>query len=192
MFALFRPAIVSFLLLTVITGVVYPIVVTGVSLTALNNAATGSVIEEDGRAVGSKLIGQPFTEAKYFWPRPSATSPVPYAGAAGSGSNQGPTNPALADAKQQRADALRGADSTNDGPIPIDLLTASASGLDPHISSEAARFQVVRVARARGAEARRVQALVDRYTEARTFGVLGEPRVNVLLLNLALDRELHR
>jgi K+-transporting ATPase ATPase C chain len=176
-------------LLTVITGIIYPLVVTGVARVAFHDKANGSVIASDGRAVGSALIGQPFTDPKYFWPRPSATGPVPYNAAAGSGSNQGPTNPALAEAIKQRTDALRAADPGNERPIPVDLLTASGSGLDPHISVEATTYQLSRVARARGLSEDRIQPLVQRFTESRTFGVLGEPRVNVLKLNLAMDRE---
>jgi K+-transporting ATPase ATPase C chain len=137
--------------------------------------------------MGSKLIGQPFSDPQYFWARPSATSPQPYNGMASSGSNQGPLNPALADAVKDRIKALRNADPNNAAPVPIDLVTASGSGLDPHISVAAAQYQVARVARARGIDAAKVQGLVDAHTEGRTLGVLGEPRVNVLELNLALD-----
>ncbi|MDB5295960.1 MAG: potassium-transporting ATPase subunit [Phycisphaerales bacterium] len=184
-----RPAIVMFVLLTVLTGVIYPAAVTAVAAVAFPREARGSLIraEPGGRPLGSALIGQPFSDPKYFWPRPSATAPVAYNASAGSGSNLGPTNPALADAVRARVAALRAADPGNVAPVPVDLVTASASGLDPHVSPAAARFQVDRVARARRRPADEVARLVDRFTEPRTFGVLGEPRVNVLLLNLALD-----
>lgn len=182
-----RPTILIFLLLTLVTGLIYPILVTGVGKVFFASEASGSVIEHGGRAVGSKLLGQPFTSAKYFWSRPSATAPQPYNGAASSGSNQGPLNPALESAVRDRIAALRAADPGNNEPVPIDLVTASASGLDPHISLAAADYQVARVARARGLDVPRVRAEVQRATEGRTFGVLGEPRVNVLELNLALD-----
>jgi K+-transporting ATPase ATPase C chain len=182
-----RPAIVSLVLLSTFTGVIYPLVVTGIARACFNDRAHGSVIVQDGRDVGSELIGQPFSDPKYFWSRPSATSPVPYAADAGAGSNQAPSNPALAEAVQQRTAALHAADPNNQMPIPADLLHASASGLDPHISVAAAEYQVERVAQARGMHADSVRLLVSRFTEDRTFGVLGEPRVNVLKLNLALD-----
>jgi len=174
--------------LTVLTGVVYPLVTWGVAQLAFPRAANGSLIETNGKADGSSLIGQPFDDPKYFWSRPSATAPMPYNGAASSGSNQGPRNPALADAVKQRIKALRDADPANAAAVPADLVTASASGLDPHISVAAAEFQLPRVARARGVAAESVRALVDRNTAGRTFGLLGEPRVNVVELNLMLDR----
>ena len=174
--------------LTVLTGVVYPLVTWGVAQLAFPRAANGGLIETNGQAVGSSLIGQPFDDPKYFWSRPSATAPMPYNGAASSGSNQGPRNPALADAVKQRIKALRDADPANAAAVPADLVTASASGLDPHISVAAAEFQLPRVARARGVAAESVRALVDRNTAGRTFGLLGEPRVNVVELNLMLDR----
>src|SRR5882672_8276111 len=180
MFKELRPAALAFLVLTLITGIVYPLIVTAFAQLFPNKAA-GSVIEVNGRAVGSELIGQPFSDPKYFWSRPSATSPQPYNGASSSGSNLGPTNKALAEAVAERLKQFE------QKPVPADLATASASGLDPHISPEAARFQVSRVAKARGLTEERIQELLDRHTEARTFGVLGEPRVNVLKLNLALD-----
>ncbi len=182
-----RPALIVFLLLTVITGVIYPGVVTLVGRVFFAQEASGSVIEQDGRAVGSALLGQPFTSPKYFWSRPSATSPQPYNGAASSGSNQGPTNPALESAVRDRIAALRAADPGNTRPVPADLVMASASGLDPHLSPAAAGYQVARVARTRALDEAQVRKLVQDATEGRTFGVLGEPRVNVLKLNLALD-----
>jgi K+-transporting ATPase ATPase C chain len=184
---LLRPAIVLFLLLTVITGLIYPLVVTGIAQVLFPQQANGSLIVKNGQAVGSKLIGQPFDDPKYFWGRPSATGPFPYNAAASSGSNLGPTNPALTDAVQARMDTLKAADPENTQPIPVDLVTTSASGLDPHISPAAAAYQVTRVARARGLDESAVRQLVAQYTEGRDLGVLGEPRVNVLELNLALD-----
>jgi potassium-transporting ATPase KdpC subunit len=183
----FRSALLVFALLTLVTGVVYPAVATLVGTLAFHDSVNGSVIEAGGRAVGSRLIGQPFSGEKYFWSRPSATSPQPYNGAASSGSNQGPTNLALEMAVRSRIAALQAADPDDRAPIPIDLVTASASGLDPHISPAAAEYQVARVARARDVGTDAVRALVAKATEGRTFGVLGEPRVNVLELNLALD-----
>jgi K+-transporting ATPase ATPase C chain len=184
-----RPALLVFALLTVLTGLIYPGVTTLIGALAFGQKVSGSVLEVDGRAVGSRLIGQPFSGAKYFWSRPSATGPMPYNGAVSSGSNQGPTNPALEMAVRDRIAALQAADPGNGSPIPIDLVTASGSGLDPQISPAAAEYQVGRVARARGREPDAVRALVRFATEGRTFGVLGEPRVTVLELNLALDRE---
>jgi K+-transporting ATPase ATPase C chain len=182
-----RPALMVFLVLTVITGVLYPGVVTVVAQVFFRQEASGSVIERAGKAMGSSLLGQPFTSPKYFWSRPSATAPQPYNGAASSGSNQGPTNPALESAVRERIAALRAADPDNTQPVPADLVTASGSGLDPHISPAAAEYQLARVARARGLEEAQVRKLVQGATEGRTFGVLGEPRVNVLKLNLGLD-----
>jgi K+-transporting ATPase ATPase C chain len=166
---------------------VYPGVVTAIGGALFSRQATGSLIERDGKAVGSSLLGQAFTSPKYFWSRPSATAPQPYNGAASSGSNQGPTNPALESAVKDRIAALRAADPGNTKPVPADLVTASGSGLDPHISPAAADYQVPRVARARGLGEEQVRKLVIEATEGRTFGVLGEARVNVLQLNLALD-----
>jgi K+-transporting ATPase ATPase C chain len=180
MFKELRPAALAFVVLTLITGIAYPLIVTAFAQ-LFSDKATGSVILLNGKAVGSELIGQPFSDPKYFWSRPSATSPQPYNGAASSGSNLGPTNKALHEAVAERLKQFE------QRPVPADLVTASASGLDPHISPEAARFQVSRVAKARGLTEERIQELVDRHTEARTFGLLGEPRVNVLRLNLALD-----
>jgi K+-transporting ATPase ATPase C chain len=186
MFKELRPAALAFLVLTLITGIVYPLIVTAFAQLFPNKAA-GSVIEVNGKAVGSELIGQPFSDPKYFWSRPSATSPQPYNGASSSGSNLGPTNKALAEAVADRIKALREADPGNKAPVPADLVTASASGLYPHISPQAAQYQISRVAKARGMDEGKVRSLVEQYTEPRTLGVLGEPRVNVLRLNLALD-----
>jgi len=182
-----RPALVLFLLLTVLTGFLYPLVVTGLAQLLFPARAAGSLVTRDGHAVGSRLIGQSFSDPKYFWSRPSATTPQPYNGTASTGSNLGPLNPALRDAIKPRVAALRGADPGNSAPVPIDLVTASASGLDPEISLAAANYQAARVARSRGLAAERVQALIAQHTEGRLLGVLGEPRVNVLELNLALD-----
>ena len=182
-----RSAALMLLVFTVLTGVAYPLLLTGITQGLMPNAANGSLIVQDGKPVGSALIGQPFSDAKYFWGRPSATGPFPYNAAASSGSNLGPTNPALAEAVGTRIAALRAADPGNEAPVPVDLVTASASGLDPHISPAAAQFQVPRVARARSLPEERVKQLVVDQTERRQLGVLGEPRVNVLRLNLALD-----
>jgi potassium-transporting ATPase KdpC subunit len=182
-----RPALMSLLLLTVMTGVVYPLVVTGVVQLVFPFRANGSLIVRDGTVVGSALIGQPFDDPRYFWGRPSATSPFPYNAAASSGSNLSPTNPALITAVQGRVDALRAADPGNTAPVPVDLVTASGSGLDPDISPAAALYQVSRVARERNLAPDAVRALVERHTQRRLLDLLGEPRVNVLALNLALD-----
>ena len=182
-----RPALSLFLALSVVTGVLYPLAVTGVGQAIFPRQAAGSLIARGGRVIGSSLIGQNFDAPKYFWGRPSATSPQPYNGLASGGSNLGPENPALIDAVKARIAALRQADPGNELPIPVDLVTASASGLDPDISPAAAHYQVARVARARGLSTAQVQALVDAHTVGRQWGVFGEPRVNVLGLNLALD-----
>jgi potassium-transporting ATPase KdpC subunit len=184
---LLRPAVGLFVLLTAITGIVYPLAVTGLAKVAFPEAADGSLIVKDGKAVGSRLIGQNFTDPKYFWGRPSATGPMPYNASASSGSNQGPLNPALVDAVKGRIDALKAADPDNQLPIPADLVNASASGLDPHISPEATAYQVTRVASQRQLAVADVKALVSQHTEGRQWGVFGEPRVNVLQLNIALD-----
>ena len=176
-----------FLLLTLVTGVIYPLAVTGIAALAFPVQASGSVVTRDGRAVGSALLGQPYSGPQYFWSRPSATASVPYDGAASSGTNQGPTNPAFVAAVASRVEALRAADPQNTAPVPVDLVTASGSGLDPHISPAAAEYQAARVARARGIDEARVRALVAEHTLPRTLGLLGEPRVDVLALNLALD-----
>ncbi len=182
-----RPALVAVLALTLVTGVVYPLAVTGLAQLFFPTQANGSLVTANGRVAGSALIGQPFDDPKYFWGRPSATAPYPYNAAASSGSNLGPSNPALPQAVQARIAALRAADPGNTAPIPVDLVTASASGLDPDISPAAAEYQVPRVARLRGLDPAVVRALVAQYTRGRDLGVLGEPRVNVLELNLALD-----
>jgi K+-transporting ATPase ATPase C chain len=189
-----RPALVALAALTMITGIVYPLLVTGIAQVVFPYQANGSIITRpDGAPAGSALIGQQFDDPKYFWGRPSATGPAPYTAfnaeklAGSSGSNYGPLNPALKDAVQARIDSLKAADPTNTLPIPVDLVTASASGLDPQISPAAAAYQIGRVARARGLDEARVRALVARHTEGRTLGILGEPRVNVLELNLELD-----
>ena len=182
-----RPAIVLLLLLTAITGLAYPLVITGIAQVVFPHQANGSLIVENGQIVGSELIGQPFDDPRYFWGRPSATAPFPYNAAASAGSNLGPSNPTLQEAVRSRVAALRAADPGNSQPIPVDLVTASASGLDPHISLAAALYQVPRVARERGLSEKDVEALVRRCTADRQLGVLGEPRVNVLKLNLALD-----
>lgn len=182
-----RPALISFLLLTIVTGVVYPMVVTGIGQVAFSDAANGSLIRSGDKLIGSRLIGQPFTDPKYFFARPSATAPQPYNGAASSGSNLGPTNPALIEAIGDRVAALRALDPENKASVPVDLVTTSASGLDPHISPAAAEYQVPRVARLRNRPENEIRELVKRATEGRTLGILGEPRVNVLELNLALD-----
>jgi K+-transporting ATPase ATPase C chain len=182
-----RPAASLFVLLTAVTGLLYPAVVTGVAQTVFPAAANGSLIVRDGKPVGSALIGQNFTAPKYFWGRPSATAPMPYNAAASGGSNLGPLNQALLDAAKGRAEALLAADPGNTRAIPSELLTASASGLDPHISPAAADYQAERVARARGLAADVVRQLIVRHTEGRDLGMLGEARVNVLKLNLALD-----
>ena len=182
-----KPALVLFLLLTVLTGVVYPLAVTVVAQTAFAHQANGSLVFRGTDVAGSALIGQPFDDPKYFWGRLSATAPLAYNAAASSGSNLGPLNPALVDAVKARVDALRAADPDNHTLVPVDLATASGSGLDPHVSPAAAHWQVPRVARARGLDPATVDALVTRNTEGRQWGFLGEPRVNVLALNLALD-----
>ena len=182
-----RPALLMVVVLTLLTGLVYPLAVTGLAAALFPGPAAGSLVLRDDRPVGSLLIGQPFSSPSYFWGRPSATAPHPDNAAASSGSNLGPSNPALVDAVRARTAALRAVDPTNTAEVPVDLVTASASGLDPHISPAAALYQLPRVARARGLTEDTVRQLVGRHTEGRQLGVLGEPRVNVLLLNLALD-----
>ena len=184
---LLRPALSLFVSLTIVTGLLYPLLVAGIAQLAFPDAANGSVVLQHGVAIGSSLIGQPFQAPGHFWSRPSATAPMPDNGDASSGSNLGPTNPALVEAVKARVAALRAADPGNVVPVPVDLVTASGSGLDPHISAAAANYQVARVARATGLAVERVQALVDRRIEEPLAGFLGEKRVNVLLLNLDLD-----
>lgn len=185
-----KPALLLFLLLTLITGIVYPLLVTVVSKVTMPSQAAGSLIVKDGKLIGSKLIGQNFSDPKYFWGRLSATGPNPYNAAASSGSNLGPLNPALTDNIKARIDALHEADPANTAPVPVDLVTASGSGLDPEISPAAAQYQAERVAHVRNLPAASVQKLVAEHTQGRQFGLFGEPRVNVLELNMALD-ELH-
>ena len=191
--ATLRPMFVLFVALSLLTGIAYPLLVTGVAKATMPFEAGGSIVERNGKAVGSRLIGQSFSDPRRFWSRPSATSPGPNNAAGSSGSNQGPTNPALVDAVKGRVDALKAADKeagvTNDAPVPVDLVTTSASGLDPHISPEAAGYQAARVAKATGVPRERVDALIAAHTEAPQLGFLGMPRVNVLELNVALDAE---
>jgi potassium-transporting ATPase KdpC subunit len=185
--SLIRPAIVLLLFFTVLTGIVYPLVITGIAQAAFPDAASGSILIRHGKPIGSRLIGQNFSDPKYFWSRPSATSPQPYAGTASTGSNLGPLNPALIDGIKGHIQALRAADPGNSAPIPVDLVTASASGLDPEESLAAALYQAPRIARAQGLEVQAVNTLIDAHSHRRWLGVFGEPRVNVLALNLALD-----
>jgi len=187
--SILRPALVLFAVLTLICGVLYPFAVTGIAQAAFPARANGSLIEKDGQVLGSALIGQQFTGAGYFWGRPSATGPMPNNGAGSGGSNQGPLNPALQEAVKGRIAALREIDPGNTAPVPVDLVSASASGLDPEISLAAAQYQAARVARARGLAPERVNGLVRQHTQLRALGLFGEPRVNVLALNLDLDRE---
>jgi K+-transporting ATPase ATPase C chain len=185
--SLVRPTLVVFALLTLLTGVAYPLAVTVFARTVFADQAFGSLIVRDGRPVGSSLIGQNFVDPRHFWGRLSATSPQPYNASNSGGSNLGPLNPALVESARARIDALRAADPGNTAPVPVDLVTASASGLDPHISVAGARFQAARVARARGLSTVQVEQLIDRHTEGPLLGFIGEPHVNVLRLNLALD-----
>lgn len=184
-----RPALTLFVLLSLVTGLAYPLAVTGIAQLAFPHQANGSLVEHNGRVVGSELVGQAFADPGHFWSRPSATAPAPYNAANSGGSNLAPTAPALVEAVKARVEALRAADPGNTAPVPVDLVTASASGLDPHISRAAADYQAGRVARARGLPVERVRALVEQHTEGRWLGFVGEPRVNVLALNLALERE---
>jgi len=187
MTSIVRPALVVFAVLTALTGAAYPLVVTGIGRVAFPEEAAGSLVTRDGKPVGSALIGQNFSDPKYFWGRPSATGPMPNNATASSGSNLGPLNPALADAVKGRIQALRAADPGNSAPVPVDLVTASGSGLDPELSVAGVQFQAARIARLRGLSARQVQDLIEQNTQGRWLGFLGEPRVNVLRLNLALD-----
>ena len=184
-----RPALVLFIVLSLLTGLLYPLLVTGVAQAVFAHQANGSLVQRDGKTVGSELIGQPFSQPGHFWSRPSATGPMAYNAAASSGSNFGPSHPALAEGVQARIAALRAADPGNTAPVPVDLVTASASGLDPHISLAAARYQVRRVARVRSLAPEQVNTLVDQHTEGAWLGFMGEARVNVLALNLALDAQ---
>ncbi len=186
MLAQLRAALVLLGALTILTGVAYPLLITGIAQAAFPRQANGSLIIKDGKAVGSSLIGQPFDAPKYFWSRPSGTTPA-YNGQASTGSNLGPTNPALTDAVKARIDALRAADPDNHDPVPVDLVTASGSGLDPHVSPAAAAYQVHRVAKVRGADEAKLRELIAQHTDGPGIGVFGEPGVNVLELNLALD-----
>ena len=194
--SLLRPALTLFIVLSLITGLAYPLLVTGIAQTAFPAAANGSLIERDGKVIGSRLIGQPFSDPKHFWSRPSATGPMAYNASSSGGSNLGPLNPALADAVKARIAALREAqrglapglaDPVNNAPVPVDLITASGSGLDPHISRAAADYQAARVAKARGLPEAQVRALIDLHSEGAWLGLIGEALVNVLALNLALD-----
>ncbi len=187
MLLLLKRSVVSLLLMVVITGVIYPLVVTAIGHAAFPHRSHGSLIVRNGEIVGSELIGQPFDDPKYFWPRPSATDPVPYNAGASGGSNLGPSNPKLMQAVRTRVVKLKAADPNNNLPIPVDLVTASGSGLEPYISPAAARYQVPRVARARGLTAEQVRQLVRANTWGRQWGFLGQPRTNVVTLNLALD-----
>ena len=187
LFAALRPALVLWLLLTVLTGFLYPLLVTGLAQLLFPDQAGGSLLIYHGHAAGSQLIGQSFSDPRYFWGRPSATTPQPYNAVASTGSNEGPLNPALLDAVKARIAALRSADPGNSLPVPVDLVTASGSGLDPEMSVAAANYQLARVARTRGLAPERLQALIAQHSKGRLLGVLGEPRVNVLELNLALD-----
>ena len=188
---MWRPAVTLFLAFTLLTGLAYPLLVTGIAQIVFPAQANGSLITRHGQLIGSQLIGQQFNAPRYFWSRPSATTPMPYNASLSGGSNLGPLNPALTDAVRARIALLRAADPGNSLSVPIDLVTTSASGLDPHISRAAANFQVHRVARARGLSDASVQALVERLSEGALFGFFGEPRVNVLALNLALDSLTH-
>lgn len=187
--SILRPALVMFGALTLVCGVAYPVLVTGVAQAAFPEQARGSLVKQGDRVVGSRLIGQHFSSPRYFWGRPSATAPAPNNGGGSSGSNQGPLNPALHEAVKGRIDALRAADPANRAPIPADLVTASASGLDPEISLAGARWQAERVAKARGLATVEVEQMIDAHAEGKAFGLFGEPRVNVLALNLALDAQ---
>jgi K+-transporting ATPase ATPase C chain len=188
MLAQFKPAIILLAVFTILTGLIYPVAITGIAQLIFPYQANGSLIDQNGQVVGSVLIGQYFDDPKYFWGRPSATAPFPYNAAVSQGANLGPTNPILVKAVQKRIEELRAADPQNTDPIPVDLVTASGSGLDPDISLAAALYQIPRIARERGLSQAQLRLLVEQHTEGRQFGFLGEPRVNVLELNLALDK----
>jgi potassium-transporting ATPase KdpC subunit len=188
MTSILRPLLVVFAVLTLLTGVAYPLIVSGIAQTAFPGQAAGSLKFVDGKPVGSSLIGQSFSDPRYLWGRPSATGPMANNASASSGSNQGPLNPALTDAVKGRIEALHAADAGNTAPVPVDLVTASGSGLDPHISVAAAHYQAARIAKVRSLPLPQVQQLIDKHTEGRLFGLIGEPRVNVLELNLDLDQ----
>ena len=187
MFTMIRNSLTSLLVFTVLTGIVYPLAVTGIAQVIFPQQANGSIVTRSGKPAGSKLIGQPFDDPKYFWGRPSATTPYPYNGGSSSGSNLGPNNPDLMKTAHARVDALHAADPGNNAKIPVDLVTASGSGLDPHISLAAAEYQLHRVAKARALDDGRVRNIVARNTSGRLLGVIGEPVINVLELNMALD-----
>jgi K+-transporting ATPase ATPase C chain len=189
MFTMIRNTLMSLLLFTILTGIIYPLVVTGIAQAMFPRQANGSIIMKNGKPVGSKLIGQQFDDQKYFWGRLSATTPYPYNGGSSSGSNLGPNNPDLVKAVQARIDDLRAADPGSDAKVPVDLVTASASGLDPHISPAAAEYQIRRVATARGLDDAKVRDIIANNTSGRWLGVIGEPVVNILELNLALDEQ---
>jgi K+-transporting ATPase ATPase C chain len=181
------PSLLTLLVFSVLTGLIYPLLVTGIAAVCCARQAQGSLISQNGLVIGSSLLGQPFDDPKYFWPRPSASTPQPYNGASSAGSNLGPTNPAQLEAVNAQLSSLQQADPGNTLPVPVDLVTASGSGLDPDISPAAADYQLLRVARARSIDPQRLRALVAAHTQPRQWGILGEPRVNVLELNLALD-----
>jgi len=187
MMKIIRPALVSLIVFTILTGIIYPLAVTGLAQLIFPDQANGSSMVKNGKPVGSALIGQPFDDPKYFWGRLSATAPFPYNSASSSGSNLAQSNPALLEQVKGRISELKNADPETTAPLPADLATASGSGLDPHISPAAAEYQIRRIARARGLDEAKVRTLAANYTEGRQFGILGEPRVNVLVLNLALD-----
>lgn len=187
MFTMVRNAFMSLLLFTIITGFIYPLAVTGIAQAIFPHQSNGSIIMKNGKPIGSALIGQQFDDPKYFWGRPSATGPYPYNGGASSGSNRGTNHPDLVQSVQGRIDALHASEQPNTRPIPVDLVTASGSGLDPHISPAAAEYQTARVAKTRGIDEAKVRAMIAAYTEPRQFGIFGEPVINVLKLNLALD-----
>ncbi|MBF0192044.1 MAG: potassium-transporting ATPase subunit KdpC [Magnetococcales bacterium] len=188
MFKELKPALSMLILMTILTGILYPALVTGLAHLLFPEESAGSLLRVNGQVVGSTLIGQPFSDPRYFWGRPSATAPMPYNAAASGGSNLGPMNPALKEAVEARISTLKASDPAQKQPIPVELVTASGSGLDPHLSPAAVLWQAPRVARVRGLSEQAVRELIERHTSGRTFGLLGEPRVNILTLNLALDQ----